>query len=286
MKTLPPPTLTLTLGKRLLLLLCIFIIGFFIVGVVSSLVMMAFGTTTQAMRIVTVLQDVLAFIAPAVITAVMVTRQPATLLCIDSRPPLNPTLIGFCTLLCSIPAMNYVIWLNTNVPLPTGIHDALMAMEDNANAAIESLMGEHTVGNLIVSILIVGVFAGLSEELLFRGGLQRLLVTGGVSHHMAIWTTAFFFSLLHMQFFGFVPRLLLGAFFGYMLYWTGSLWVPIILHALNNTIYVIAEWLSYGTETPSKIDSIGSGTDFAYVVISLILTIIGLTIIQRTVNSE
>lgn len=273
--------LSLSLGKRLLLLLCIFVIGFFIVGVISSLVVMAFGASTPAIRIVTVLQDMLVFIAPAVITAVMVTRQPATLLCIDRRPPLNPALIGACTLLCSIPAMNYVIWLNTNIPLPDGVHEALMAMEESANAAVESLMGAHTVANLILSVLIVGVFAGLSEELLFRGGLQRLLVTGGANHHVAIWTTAFFFSLLHMQFFGFVPRLLLGAFFGYMLYWTGSLWVPVILHALNNTLYVIAGWMSYGTDTPSAVDSIGSGTDIACVVVSVVLTVIGIMILHR-----
>ncbi len=272
--------LSLSLGKSLLLLLCIFVIGFFIVGVLSSLVMMAFGASTPAMRIITVLQDVLVFIAPAVITAVMVTRQPATLMCIDSRPPLNPTLIGACTLLCSIPAMNFVIWLNTNVPLPADLHHALMAMEESANAAVESLMGPHTVGNLILSVLIVGVFAGLSEELLFRGGLQRLLVVGGVNHHVAIWTTAFFFSLLHMQFFGFVPRMLLGAFFGYMLFWTGSIWVPVILHTLNNTIYVIAEWLNYGSDSPSSVDSIGSGTDIAYVIISVVLTALGLTLLQ------
>lgn len=276
--------LTLTPGKRLLLLLCIFVIGFFIVGVISSLVIAVFGASTKAMRIITVLQDVVAFIAPALLTALMVTRQPSTLLCIDHRPPLNPTLIGICTLLCSIPAMNYVIWLNTNFPLPANLHDALMAMEENANAAIESLMGEHTVANLIMSVLIVGIFAGLSEEILFRGGLQRLLVTGGVNHHLAIWSTAFFFSLLHMQFFGFVPRMLLGAFFGYMLFWTGSLWVPIILHALNNTVYVVAEWLNYGSENKSAIDSIGSGSDIVLVVISAVLTVVGIKIIRRISN--
>lgn len=273
--------LNLTLGKRLLLLLCIFVVGFFITGVISTLVITVFGTSTQVMRIITVLQDVIMFIIPALVTAIMLTRQPATLLCIDRPAQLNPTLISICTLLCSIPAMNYVIWLNTNIPLPTEIYNALMEMEDNAEAAIESLMGAHTVGNLIMSVLIVGIFAGLSEELLFRGGMQRLLVTGGVNHHVAIWTTAFFFSMLHMQFFGFVPRMLLGAFFGYALYWTGSLWVPVILHALNNTIYVVAGWLSYGTESTSAVDSIGSGTDIAYVAISVVLTAIGIMILKR-----
>lgn len=277
--------LTLTLGKRLLLLICIFVIGFFIAGVASSLVMKVFGASTPTLRIITVLQDILVFILPAIVTALMVTRRPATLLCIDRRPPLNSLLIGICTLICSIPAMNFVIWLNTNIPLPADIHHVLMMMEDNANAAVESLIGPHTVGNLIMSVLIVGIFAGLSEELLFRGGLQRLLVTGGMNHHVAIWITAFFFSLLHMQFFGFIPRMLLGAFFGYALLWTGSLWVPVILHALNNTIYVVAEWTTYGTDTKSAVDTIGSGSDIALVVISVVLTAAGLIIMRRQSQS-
>lgn len=278
--------LSLTLGKRLLLLLCIFVVGFFITGVISTLILKVFGASTQAMRIITVIQDVVVFIVPAIVTAMMVTRQPATLLCIDRPIPLNPTLIGACTLLCSIPAMNFVIWLNTSIPFPEDIFQALTEMEENANAAIQSLMGSHTVGNLIMSVLIVGLFAGLSEELLFRGGLQRLLVTGGVNHHVAIWATAFFFSMLHMQFFGFVPRMLLGAFFGYMLYWTGSLWVPVILHALNNTVYVVAGWLNNGADSPSAIDSIGSGTDIAYVVISAVLTAIGIMILRRQASPK
>ncbi len=276
--------LTLTLAKRLLLLLCIFVIGFFIVGVVSSIVLTVFGDSIKALRIITVLQDILMFILPAVVTALMVTRQPATLLCIDRRPPLNPTLICICTLLCSIPAMNFVIWLNTNIPLPSDIYYTLMSMENAAAETIKKLSGDHTVMNLILSVLIVGVFAGLSEELFFRGGVQRLLITGGVNHHVAIWVTAIFFSLLHLQFFGFVPRVLLGAFFGYALLWTRSLWVPIILHSLNNTIYVVAEWLNYGADEPSKVDAIGSGTDIAYVAVSAVLTAIGLTILYRQRN--
>ncbi|MDE6693817.1 MAG: CPBP family intramembrane metalloprotease [Muribaculaceae bacterium] len=280
--------LALTMARRLMLLICIFVIGFFIVGVLSTVVVKVFGASTPALRIITVFQDILVFILPAIVTALMVTRRGATLLSIDRAPSLNPTLIAICTLLCSIPAMNYVIWLNTNIPLPQHIHDALMDMEQSANSTIETLMGPHTVPNLIVSVLIVGVLAGLSEEIFFRGGLQRLLVTGGVNHHVAIWTTAFFFSMLHMQFFGLVPRMLLGAFFGYLLYWTGSLWIPILLHALNNSIYVVAGWMSYGNDSPSAVDAIGSGTDIAYVAISVVLTAMGLVLLQRTKtdNSE
>lgn len=266
--------LILNLKKRLLLLLCIFLVAFFIVSVISGVVMWKFGASTPAMRIVTVIQDVVLFILPALVTALLVTRQPATLLCLDRRPNTNALLIAVWTLLLAFPAMNFVIWLNLNIPIPDDLAAALRGMEDNAAEAVKALIGPHNVPNLIMSILIVGVLAGVSEEILFRGGLQRLLVTGGVNHHIAIWITAVIFSMVHMQFYGFVPRMLLGAFFGYTLLWTHSLWVPIILHALNNTIYIIGEYANYGEEETSVLESFGQGKDYLYVVLSLIATVL------------
>ena len=81
--------------------------------------------------------------------------------------------------------------------------------------------------------------------------------------------------MLHFQFFGFVPRLLLGAIFGYLLHWTGSLWVPIIAHALNNSVVVVSAYLLPATEAATTIDAIGVPTDGGFpklAFISLILT--------------
>lgn len=203
--------LNLTLTQRVLLFICISFVGFFMTGVLTAIVLHVFGATSPSMRIVTVLQDILVFILPAVVTALLVTRQPATLLCIDRRPPMAPLVLAIFTLLCSIPAMNYVIWLNANVPLPEGIASTLKSLEANAEGSIELIIGSHDVPNLVVAVLIVGVFAGVSEEIMFRGGFQRLLSTGGVGVHAAIWITAVVFSILHLQFYGFVPRMLLGA---------------------------------------------------------------------------
>lgn len=204
------------------------------------------GVTAPKMRVATVIQDILIFILPAIVTAMLVTRRPAELLCIDSFPSRLPSwLLPILTLLASIPAMNALIAWNEGLTLPSSmasVEEWMRSSETGAAEMIQILTGGTSVGSLIMSILIVGIFAGFSEELLFRGGLQRLMTTGGLNHHIAIWLTAFIFSAIHMQFFGFFPRLLLGAFFGYLLYWTGSLWVPIIIHTLNNTIVAISMW--------------------------------------------
>lgn len=270
---------SLTLGRRLLLLLCFFVAGYVLVSILAAVMIMVFGQqSTPAMRILTVLQDIIVFIVPAVGTAMLVTRRPDQLLAVDRRPPLLPTLIALGTLVASIPAMNLVIHLNESLPLPPEVALTFRDMETSAAEMISAVVGPHTIPNLIMTVLIIGIMAGLSEELLFRGCLQRLLRTGGMSAHAAIWIAAAVFSLLHMQFYGFVPRMLLGAFFGYLLWWTGSLWVPVILHITNNTLYLIDEYRAFGT--PAAADA-AQAPSVAAALGSAILTGVGLYIIHR-----
>jgi len=231
--------LTLTLGKRLWLLGCLVLVALLIMSFISGFAVGHFGPDTRVVRIITVVQDVVVFILPAVATAMLVTRRPATLLAVDRRPSWPFTALAVVTLIVAIPAMNAVIALNEAMPLPDGVADSLLAMERQADAMINILMGPDTVPNLIMAILIIGIFAGLSEELLFRGAFQRLLSTGGISTHAAIWIAAAVFSLVHMEILGFIPRMLLGAFFGYTLVWGRSLWTPVILHIVNNSLYIL-----------------------------------------------
>ena len=112
--------------------------------------------------------------------------------------------------------MNWLIHFNEGIHLPesmAGIEQAMRSMEDMAQANVELVQGGAGIGDLIMSILIVGIFAGFCEELLFRGAFVRLLVSMKLNIHAAIWIVAFVFSALHFQFYGFFPRLLLGALF-------------------------------------------------------------------------
>ena len=84
------------------------------------------------------------------------------------------------------------------------------------------------------------VAAGITEEFLFRGALQRIIGKWTYNHHIIIWSAAIIFSTFHMQFFGFLPRMLLGAYFGYLLYWTRNIWIPVFAHFVNNAIAVIS----------------------------------------------
>lgn len=235
--------LVLNPGQRLLLLLFTFIICFMLTMACSYLIGRVFsGNVPAALRLSALAQDVIAFIFPAVITAVMVTRRPAELLCIMHSPQLLILIFVAAVTAVSIPLQENIIYWNYNISLPEsmkGFENFARQMEDSANESLKVLVGDGSGSSLVLNILIIGVAAAFAEELLFRGCFLRLLTTAGVNGHIAVWTVAFFFSAMHMQLFGFVPRLLLGAYFGYLLLWTKNFWVPFAAHLLNNVMYVV-----------------------------------------------
>lgn len=238
----------LTLRQRFILFICIALVGFFISGVISSLIIAKFGMqSTAAMRIAAVMQSLFQLIVPAIATAMIVTRRPATFLAIDRRIDLRLLLLAAAALITATPMMNRLIALNEAVTLPDSLawlEQSLKQMEEQAAATISVMQGGTSVGDLVMNILIIGVLAGLGEELFFRGTFLRLMTTGRINPQIAVWTVAVVFSAVHLQFYGFLPRTLLGAYFGYLVVWTRCLWIPVIIHALNNIIYVSSEWIA------------------------------------------
>lgn len=97
----------------------------------------------------------------------------------------------------------------------------------------------QSIPELLMGILVIGVFAGVGEELFFRGLIQPKMQYYFQSPHLGIWVTAFIFSAIHVQFFGFLPRMFLGAIFGYAYHYTGSLIYPIVGHILNNSLTLL-----------------------------------------------
>lgn len=272
------------------LLGCLFLFCLVVAGVLLPFLPRLVSRPEAAVRIAAVIQDLLIFILPAVGTAMVVTRLPARLLAVDTFPRWKSVLTALVILICSVPAMNWIIEWNKNWHLPESMAGAEMffrQLEEGANATVELLMTGASILSLIVSVLIVGVLAGFSEELFFRGALQRILGMSRMNKHLAIWLVAFIFSAFHFQLFGFVPRMLLGAFLGYLLWWSGSLWLPVIVHIFNNTMVVIAAYCSANSSDPAgnPVESLGaapaSASEILLVVGSFAVTAAGIWFFRR-----
>lgn len=136
--------------------------------------------------------------------------------------------------------------LNKNMKLPAflkGVEDWMFSQEQKMAELTKQLLKMESVSILLVNLLMLAVIPALGEEFVFRGSLQKVLGRWTGNHHVAIWITAIFFSAIHFQFYGFIPRMLLGAIFGYLLVWSGSLWLPILAHFMNNAMAVITAYV-------------------------------------------
>jgi membrane protease YdiL (CAAX protease family) len=92
-------------------------------------------------------------------------------------------------------------------------------------------------------MLMLAIIPALGEELIFRACFQKVLGRWTGNYHLAIWLSAIIFSSIHFQFYGFFPRMFLGALFGYLLVWSGSIWLPILAHFLNNGMAVVGAYV-------------------------------------------
>ena len=236
------PRQNTTNAVRVLILLALALAGTMVTGVATIIL----SAAKVNIMLSVVLQDILVFILPAILLAVICYRQPWRFLEVDRAPQWQAIVLVVTAWAVSLPALNWVVEWNQNLHLPAGMAALEQAMR-NAEAALEQmtkeLLSTDTFGQMLVAFLVVGAMAGLSEELFFRGALMGIMRRGRANIHVVIWVVAIVFSAIHFQFLGFVPRMLLGAWFGYLLMWTRSLWVPILAHTLNNGMVVFMEWM-------------------------------------------
>lgn len=130
------------------------------------------------------------------------------------------------------------------IPLPKDWHSKFEQMEKTREAQESALVQINTFTKYIFSMILVGVLPAIFEEVLFRGGLQNLLTRWTKSPWAAILVTSIIFSAIHISFYGFFVRLLLGIILGLLFYYSGNIWMPILLHFLFNGLQVTALYIS------------------------------------------
>jgi len=136
-----------------------------------------------------------------------------------------------------IPILELAVTWNRDIDFPvwmSGFEQWAQAKESQLEGLTKALTSFSSLAQFLVGLLVVAVIPAVGEELLFRGILQPTLFRSFKNPHIAIWVTAIIFSAIHVQFYGFVPRMLLGALFGYLYLWSGSLYIPILAHFANN----------------------------------------------------
>lgn len=246
----------------------------------GSLSMIAYNvfTTMQLdaspnIALMQVLQSFGIFILPAIGTAYLCSTNTSKGLQWQSKAKWSHYLWVTAFVISAIPAINLLAWLNEQVTFPPfmqHIEQWFRDSENNAQALTENLLKANTILGLLGNLLLIAVLPAIAEELLFRGALQNIIQQwrGTVT---AIWIIAIVFSAIHLQFYGFVPRMLLGALFGYMVYWSGGIGLAIWAHFVNNAIAVGFHYLQSNNHTQLHLDTVGADKSITIGILSLIV---------------
>lgn len=223
------------------------------------------------------------FVFPPLIFALLVSKRPFNYLLMDRSAGMLSAVTGVAVVIVCLPFLHWLAGINEMMSLPewlSGIETWMKSSEDQARELTELFLSGTTFSALLLNLLMIAVLPAIGEELLFRGVLQRLFREWTGNIHLAVFIAAFLFSALHLQFYGFLPRFVLGLFLGYLFVWTGSIWVPVIVHFFNNGVAVTAAWLYANGRISSNAESLGEMPQPFVIIGSFILSLVLLALIR------
>ena len=214
------------------------------------------------------------FILPPLVVAWFFNGDILEYLSLNQKPTLILSLMVLLLVLVISPFINFTGTVNAGMHFPewlSGVENWMRNAEDTAEQLVEAFLNVNGLGGLMFNLFMIAVLPALGEELLFRGVIQKLFTGISGSKHWGIWLSAALFSALHMQFYGFIPRMLLGGMFGYLLVWSGTLWLPILAHFINNAAAVILMYMVDHNHISQEVEEFGSGPDgWMFALVSLV----------------
>ncbi len=225
------------------------------------------------------------FGASSFIIAWYLSEHPVRFLGLSRIPDTTVFLLVALLVFLSLPFSNYLTYLNGRLSLGGGLQwlqDYIVSKESSINSLMEKFLDVKGVMPLLVNIFVIAIIPAIGEELLFRGVLQGLFIRWIKNVHAGIFITALLFGFFHFQFLSFLPRFYLGMVFGYLFYWTGSLWITMFAHFLNNGMAVMFYYFYYGGITGRSMDDLGTPDSHqGYALLSLSVVLVILLVIRR-----
>ena len=273
-------------GIKLLISFAVILIGFCLTSFLYAVI--AFAGNPESffsgemlmdvymMRLLQILQSFFVFILPTLLLACLFDSEPKTFLNFGQK---NTAPIYILVVLASIAVIPFINWLaywNEQIHLPeafSSIEAWMLKTEEAAAKTMEQMLQMDSFGMFLFNLFLIAVLAAVSEELLFRSLLQRLFMDLTKNIHAAIWISAFIFSAIHLQFYGFFPRLLLGAYFGYLLWHTKSIRIPILAHFINNALAVVLSYLEQLQLIDKQWEDFGMNNNIAAGISLLLFTV-------------
>lgn len=230
------------------------------------------------------------FIFPALLFSFLAFPEKLKALKLHIGPKLVTFVLVVVLMIAALPLINWMAEWNNKMTLPesmSGIEDWMRSSEDRLAELTKAFLADTSVGGLMLNLFVIAFMAAVSEELLFRGVIQEVIARATRNAHAAVWITAVLFSVIHLQFFGFFPRMMLGALLGYLFVWSRSLWIPILAHFVNNGLAVILAWMVARKEINPEAENMGSQQgDAIFAIASLLVVSMLLYVIYTYENKK
>jgi membrane protease YdiL (CAAX protease family) len=192
----------------------------------------------QLTRIIQVFTSFLYIGMPALIVASIANRQPTAQLGFNTKANIRQVLIIILMVIAGFLLSGALSKLNEMIPIPKTAENYFRKLEDNYDEQVMFIGNMHSPLDFILSLIVLAVAPAIFEEMLFRGTLQKIIVSFTRNAFWGILITSIIFSVIHISYYGFLPRIFLGLMIGYIFYYSKNLWLSILAHFLNNAYSV------------------------------------------------
>jgi membrane protease YdiL (CAAX protease family) len=224
------------------------VIGLYGINTLSDISKLNFTNpnVANALWIIQILSTTIPLFIASVVFAKLIAKNRNEYLKPTAKIPGMLWLIVFCVMVISTPLIECLSNFNQKLVLPhflDGVQRWMRETEDQAQKLTAVLLQMKTISSMIFKLIVVGLLTAIVEEFMFRGCIQTIFTKWTKNYHAAIWVTAALFSAFHVEFFGFLPRLMLGVLFGYFVVWSGSIWTAVWGHFINNGTAVAASYM-------------------------------------------
>ena len=276
-------------GFKIAYLFIFLLIGLFLAGAISKLLFLIpildGDNVLISLYVNTITQSVFAIAMPALLIVAWTNKKPFKYLQIKNEVHINEKIVfAFLVFIFSYIFASFLTVWNKGFIFPewmSGVEDAMRSMEDAALETTNLLLSGKSISSLLLNIVVIAGLAAISEELFFRGAMQQFIHEKFKNGHLSVWLTALIFSVVHFQFYGFLPRLFLGAILGYLFLYTRNLWIPIVLHFLNNATVIIVNFFWSDTDWYNRIEDMTISYMFILLALASLITTILLFVVYN-----
>lgn len=269
-------------GKLLLLIFCFFFLTLFGMALVS--LVSGNSTNIQSLKINQLILSVFTLLLPPVICGYLWYEKPVEAYSLHRLPTIRQVILAILLIFSVSPFINLLSYLNEQMVFPpflSGLENQLKDMEDRAAELTQQMLNVNSTSGLLFNLLVMAAMPALGEELFCRGALQNIF-SENRNKYTAVWIVAVIFSLIHFQMYGFLPRMVLGALLGYLLVWSGSLWLPVIIHFVNNAAIVLVSYFGKENQMLDTMENLGKAETFWIGIASAVVSGIIIWMLTKT----